>query len=208
MWVHPQNTHDFMKINDLIRPIIIINVEISTLEKGYDISKYSKIIKFETETSTEKQYADDKLVDLAVSTGSTKLDIEMRDLPMEILSKLLGIEQDENGLYLFKKNIIPPWVAMTFQGPKANGKSRHVGLVKGRFSLPGDEWKTKQDKTDFQTIKLSAEFVDREQDDVFKIVADEDGEKFNLDHFYKAVFGDAYKNEQGSEGNVSADLGK
>ncbi len=49
---------------------------------------------------------------------------------MEILSKLLGIEQDENGLYLFKKNIIPPWVAMTFQGPKANGKSRHVGLVK------------------------------------------------------------------------------
>lgn len=51
MWVHPQNTHDFMKINDLIRPIIIINVEISTLEKGYDISKYSKIIKFEMEGS-------------------------------------------------------------------------------------------------------------------------------------------------------------
>ncbi|MCY7886337.1 phage tail protein [Bacillus spizizenii] len=165
-------------------------------------------MKVETETSTEKQYADDKLVDLAVSTGSTKLDIEMRDLPMEILSKLLGVEQDENGLYLFKKNIIPPWVAMTFQGPKANGKSRHVGLVKGRFSLPGDEWKTKQDKTDFQTIKLSAEFVDREQDDVFKIVADEDAENFNLNQFYKAVFGEAYQNKQGTEENVSTDLGK
>lgn len=50
-------------------------------------------MKVETETSTEKQYADDKLVDLAVSTGSTKLDIEMRDLPMEILSKLLGIDK-------------------------------------------------------------------------------------------------------------------
>ncbi len=53
MWVHPQNTHDFMKTNDLIRPIIIINVEISTLEKGYDISKYSKTIKFEMEGSID-----------------------------------------------------------------------------------------------------------------------------------------------------------
>lgn len=40
-----------MKINDFIRQIIIINVEISTLEKGYDTSKYSKIIKFEMEGS-------------------------------------------------------------------------------------------------------------------------------------------------------------
>lgn len=74
--------------------------------------------------------------------------------------------------------------------------------------MPGDEWKTKEDKTDFQTVKLSAEFVDREQDDVFKIVADEDGENFDLDQFYKAVFGEAYQNDQGAEGNTSTDLGK
>ncbi|KDE31557.1 phage tail protein [Bacillus altitudinis] len=168
--------------------------------------EYAINMKVETETSTEKQYADNKLVDLVVSTGSTKLEIEMRDLPMEILAKLLGIEQDKNGLYLFKKNITPPWVAMTFEGPKANGKSRHVGLVKGRFSLPGDEWKTKEDKTDFQTIKLSAEFVDREQDDLFKVVTDEDAENFNLDAFYKSVFGDVYKDE--TENSSSVDIGK
>lgn len=191
------------------------NVKLAPLKKSGKFYVPTEIInyefainmKVETETSTEKQYADDKLVDLAVSTGSTKLDIEMRDLPMEILSKLLGIEQNEFGLYLFKKSITPPWVAMTFQGPKANGKSRHVGLVKGRFSLPSDEWKTKEDKTDFQTVKLSAEFVDREQDDVFKVVADEDGENFDLNQFYKAVFGEAYQNDQGTEGN-SLDLGK
>ena len=34
-----------------------------------------------------------------------------------------------------------------------------MGLVKGRFSLPDDEWKTKEEKTDFQTVKLSAEFM-------------------------------------------------
>ncbi|WP_342495638.1 major tail protein [Bacillus sp. FSL K6-0994] len=191
------------------------NVQFAPLQKKgkffvpTEILKYEYAInmKVETETSTEKQYADDKLVDLVVSTGSTKLEIEMRDLPMEILAKLLGIEPDENGLYLYKKNIIAPWVAMTFEGPKANGKSRHVGLVKGRFSLPGDEWKTKEEKTDFQTVKLSAEFVDREQDDVFKVVTDEDAENFNLDAFYKSVFGEAYKDDK-TENGSSVDIGK
>ncbi|MCY8025661.1 major tail protein [Bacillus sonorensis] len=169
--------------------------------------QYAINAKVNTDTSTEKQYADDKLVDMAVSTGSTKLELEMRDLPMEILAELLGIEE-KDGLYMFKKNIIPPWVAMTFYGPKANGKNRHVGLVKGRFSLPDEEWKTKEEKTDFQTVKLSAEFMEREQDEVFKVLADEDSPNFNLDKFYEKVFGDAYKSPNSGADSSSVDIGK
>ncbi|QII51510.1 phage tail protein, partial [Bacillus paralicheniformis] len=98
---------------------------------------------------------------------------------------------------------------MSFYGPKANGKNRHVGLVKGRFSLPDDEWKTKEEKTDFQTVKLSAEFMEREQDDIYKVLADEDAPNFSLDKFYEKVFGDAYKNPgSGSDNKSSVDIGK
>lgn len=169
---------------------------------------YAINAKVNTETSTEKQYADNKLVDMAVTTGSTKLEAEMRDLPMEILEELFGIEETD-GIYMFKKNVIAPWVAMSFYGPKANGKNRHVGLVKGRFSLPDDEWKTKEEKTDFQTVKLSAEFMEREQDNAYKVLADEDAPNFNLDKFYEKVFGNAYKNpDSGSDNKSSVDIGK
>ncbi|NPC90966.1 phage tail protein [Bacillus sp. WMMC1349] len=189
-------------------------VKFAPLKKENGVYIASKIIdypyainaKVNTETSTEKQYADNKLVDMAVTTGSTKLELEMRDLPMEILAELLGIEATD-GLYMFKKNIIPPWVAMSFFGPKANGNHRHVGLVKGRFSLPDDEWKTKEEKTNFQTIKLSAEFMEREQDNVFKVLADEDAPSFSLDKFYTKVFGDAYKSPSAGD-NPNVNPGK
>ncbi len=60
-------------------------------------------MKVETETSTEKQYADDKLVDLAVSTGSTKLDIEMRDLPMEISLNYLELNKMKTDCICLRK---------------------------------------------------------------------------------------------------------
>ncbi|MBK4212556.1 phage tail protein [Bacillus pumilus] len=164
---------------------------------------YAINMKVEPEQSTEKQYADNKLVDMVVSTGSTKVEMEMRDLPHEISIMLLGLEE-ENGMLLYKKNNIPPWVAMSFYGVKANGRKRYVGLVQGRFSIPGTDVKTKEEKVDFQTAKLSGEFLDREQDELYKVVADEDTEGFDLDKFYKKVYGDAYQSAE----KISADLGK
>ncbi|MEC1923707.1 phage tail protein [Bacillus velezensis] len=164
--------------------------------------------KMATDSSTEKQYADNKVADLAVSTGSTKLDLEMRDVPPEHLVNLFGIEETKDGLYLFKKNVTPPWIAITFFGVKANGKKRHVGLVQGRFTLPDDDWSTKKEKIDFQTSKLSAEFLEREQDDVYKIIADEDAPNFDLDKFYEKVYGNAYtlSNDE-PKASKSTDLG-
>lgn len=112
-----------------------------------------------TDSSTEKQYADNKVVDLAVSTGSTKLDLEMRDVPPEHLVNLFGIEETTDGLYLFKKNVTPPWIAMTFFGVKANGKRRYVGLVQGRFTLPDDDWNTKKKKWTFKLLSCQLNFL-------------------------------------------------
>ncbi|USK18833.1 major tail protein [Bacillus velezensis] len=191
-------------------------VKYSPLIKKESLWIASKIIdyphainaKMATDSSTEKQYADNKVADLAVSTGSTKLDLEMRDVPPEHLVNLFGIEETKDGLYLFKKNVTPPWIAITFFGVKANGKKRHVGLVQGRFTLPDDDWSTKKEKIDFQTSKLSAEFLEREQDDVYKIIADEDAPNFDLDKFYEKVYGNAYtlSNDE-PKASKSTDLG-
>ncbi|KYC87052.1 hypothetical protein B4140_2735 [Bacillus amyloliquefaciens] len=189
-------------------------VQYAPLKKENGLWVASKIVdyphainaKMATDSSTEKQYADNKVVDLAVSTGSTKLDLEMRDVPPEHLVNLFGIEETTDGLYLFKKNVTPPWIAMTFFGVKANGKRRYVGLVQGRFTLPDDDWNTKKEKVDFQTSKLSAEFLERDQDDVYKVIADEDAPNFDLDKFYEKVYGSAYTSST-SDQKISTDLG-
>ena len=89
---------------------------------------YAINAKVNTETSTEKQYADNKLVDMAVTTGSTKLELEMRDLPMEILEELFGIEETD-GIYMFKKNVIAPWVAMHRNPWRDNILFEHIDPV-------------------------------------------------------------------------------
>ncbi|MDP1501246.1 MULTISPECIES: major tail protein [Bacillus amyloliquefaciens group] len=191
-------------------------VQYSPLKEENGLWVASKIIdyphvinaKMATDSSTEKQYADNKVADLAVSTGSTKLDLEMRDVPPEHLVNLFGIEETKDGLYLFKKNVTPPWIAITFFGVKANGKKRYVGLVQGRFTLPDDDWSTKKEKIDFQSSKLSAEFLEREQDDVYKIIADEDAPNFDLDKFYEKVYGNAYTSSKDEpKASKSTDLG-
>ena len=154
---------------------------------------YAINMKVATDQSAEKQYADNRVVDIGQSTGSTTVEMEMRALSPEAIEALFGITLDAEGLQKYKSSTFAPWVAMSFVGHKNNKSLRHVGLLKGKFTIPDDELKTKEDKVDFQTVKLEGEFVPRDEDDVYKVVADEDAATFNQDAFFKFVYGDAYK---------------
>lgn len=64
---------------------------------------YAINAKVNTETSTEKQYADNKLVDMAVTTGSTKLELEMRDLPNGNFGGIVWDRRNRRDLYVQKE---------------------------------------------------------------------------------------------------------
>ena len=69
---------------------------------------------------------------------------------------------------------LAPEIALGFESFRSNGKKRFVWLYKGSFSEPDDSYKTKEDKIDFQTQKISGKFVIRKYDGKWKKVADED----------------------------------
>ncbi|MDI5791241.1 hypothetical protein PO124_31100 [Bacillus licheniformis] len=96
---------------------------------------------------------------------------------------MFGIEETD-GIYMFKRMLSRHGLRCLSMGQSQRQESP-CRLSERAFSLPDDEWKTKEEKTDFQTVKLSAEFMEREQDNAYKVLADEDAPNFNLDKFYE-----------------------
>ena len=66
-----------------------------------------------------------------------------------------------------------PYVAIGYEREKANGKSRFIWLYKTMFKEVDEEGKTKEDKMEFQTPKLSGTAIANKNGD-WKKVADED----------------------------------
>jgi phi13 family phage major tail protein len=64
-------------------------------------------------------------------------------------------------------------------------------LYKGKFSLPESSSKTKGDKVDFQTEKISATFIARQNDGKWKAQVDSDDENIGagvISGWYTTVY--------------------
>jgi phi13 family phage major tail protein len=72
---------------------------------------------------------------------------------------LLGSTVNEDGVLELSASDQAPYVALGFESEKSNGETRYVWLYKGKFSLPETSNKTKADKPEFQTEKISGVFI-------------------------------------------------
>lgn len=122
-------------------------------------------------------YADDKASATASTTSEITFDFEVGDLPLETQAALLG-HTVVNGTLVVKSSDVAPYVAIGFMSLKENGKYRYVWLYKGKFSVPDESYKTKGDKIDFQTSKISGTFIPRASDSAFRKIADADSPTF------------------------------
>lgn len=151
--------------------------------------------KVNTAQETATQYADNGPIAVITQTGETTVTLTVDEIPLDVLADILGLEV-KNGVLVFKQDAVPPYIALGFTGNKANGEKRLVWLVKGRFSVPGDEWNTKTDKPEFQNQEIEGTFIRRDFDRVFKIVADTDNPNFTYeDTFFDTVFDPAVLNQ-------------
>ena len=128
-------------------------------------------IKVASDSSTF--FADNGPYALASALGDITVDIELADLPLEAAADLLG-HSVSAGVMNCSAHDVAPEVAIGFVGLKSNGKKRYVWLLKGQFSIPDDSYKTKGDKVEFQSQKISATFAIRTYDGQYKKVGDED----------------------------------
>jgi len=133
--------------------------------------------KISAKTDSVTLYADDTAFETASSLGEIDLELEMADLPLSVQAALLG-HTVNNGVLEATNTDVAPYVAVGFRALKSNGKYRYYWLLKGKFQIPDDESKTKEDKVSFQTAKLKGTFVCRVYDGKWKLVGDEDESGF------------------------------
>ncbi|MEC2287291.1 major tail protein [Bacillus velezensis] len=144
--------------------------------------------KVDTNTDSSTVYADNGPVIVLSSTGETKVTIETTEIPQDVLAFITG-QKLVDGVIVWRQDAVPPYIALGFTGTKEDGNVRHVWLVKGRFSIPSTDWKTKEDKPDPQKETIDGTFVQR-SDKVFKITGDSSVEGYEKyrDTFFKEVF--------------------
>jgi phi13 family phage major tail protein len=145
-------------------------------------------------TSTENFYADDQIAETVNQLGEIAVDLELGHLSTADQAYLLGAKVNSEGVLEFSANDQAPYVALGFESEKSNGKTRYVWLFKGKFSLPETSNKTKSDKPEFQTEKISGVFSPRQFDGKWKVQVDSDDDSIGanvISNWFTAVYAPA-----------------
>ncbi len=119
----------------------------------------------------------------------TQLEIEVLDLNSQNRKDFYGIKI-EKGVEKYNKNMTPNDIAVMFRTRTEDGKSIWVGLLKGKFNVPGMETSTKEGAPDPKADTTTGNFVSRgdtEDGDVLYI-GREDNPEFVFADFKKMVF--------------------
>lgn len=141
--------------------------------------------------STESFYADDQIAETVNQLGDIAVDLELGHLSTEDQAFLLGSKVNSEGVLEFSATDQAPYVALGFESEKSNGAIRYVWLYKGKFSLPETSNKTKGDKPDFQTEKISGVFSPRQSDGKWKVQVDSDDKSIGenvIANWFKNVY--------------------
>ena len=96
----------------------------------------------------------------------------------------------ENGVEKYSKKMTPNDIACLFRTTGDDGKGIWVGLLKGKFSLPGMDLETKDGSPDPKNDTVSGSFVARGDEDegLVIVVGREDNPQFQETEFRKLVF--------------------
>lgn len=127
--------------------------------------------------SSEKAYGDGVAKYIAEAVTEIEVEFETLGLSLEDQAFLVG-GTIKNGVLVDGEKNQAPWVAFGFEAEKADGKRRFVWLFKGKFSLFKEEYKTKEDKTEFQGDTIKGTFVLRNFDGNWRARGDEDDPEF------------------------------
>ncbi|MDB5053149.1 MAG: phage major tail protein phi13 family [Bacilli bacterium] len=128
-------------------------------------------------SSTTVLYADDGAADVATAVGEIVVTLEVSKLPIAMQGLILG-HTVAGGVLTRNVGDIAPFFALGFQAGKSNGSARYRWIFKGKAEVLPDDYKTKADKVDFQTVKITITFVKRDYDGAYDKIADSDDPGF------------------------------
>lgn len=128
--------------------------------------------KISPKVNSATSYNDDGPDETASSMGEVDVEIEIKELPIDIQAAWLG-HTVQNGVLIKKTTDNPPYLAIGFKAQKADGTYRYKWLLKGKFMVPGAEHETKTDSPKFQNASIKGTFVRRKYDNAWEYTGDE-----------------------------------
>lgn len=140
-------------------------------------------------------FADDVAVATSSALGAIEVELEVDQIAPAVLEELLGITRNEEGVLVYDGDLKAPYVALGFKAPLSSGANhfRYVWLTKGQFTIPTDSYQTQSDSgVEFQSKTISATFITREADRVWKFEVDSNeltvGKEAVATNWFKKVY--------------------
>ena len=129
-----------------------------------------------TPSSTSSSlYADNGAVENYNSRGETTIALTLKDVEPATRAELLGRQIDGNGVVLSNNEENAPYIAIGFEGTKANGHRRLKWFLKAKVGDSPENFHTEEGgNVTFQTPTINITAVDRESDGLKEATADTD----------------------------------
>lgn len=119
-------------------------------------------------------YANDIEDDVLYEDTELTVKLEVKDLPLSLQAKLLGMTLGTNSEVIEVAGATLPYYAMGFKSEKRDGNDRYVWLLKGRASPLDEQYHTKEKGTTRQNDTITFTFIKRTNDGAFKYILDEE----------------------------------
>ena len=128
----------------------------------YDTAKYLPGLREISVTANEEQatiYAENRLYDSENSLGDIEVTLDFASIDTDDYAILLGKKIASTGGIIESSDDQPPYIALMVEKTLSGGVKEYLTLFKGKLSIPEDKAKTKEGKTEYQTVSISGLFM-------------------------------------------------
>lgn len=128
----------------------------------YKPAKYLPGLREISVTANEEQatiYAENRLYDSENSLGDIKVTLDFASIDTDDYVVLLGKKIASTGGIIESADDQPPYIALMVEKTLSGGVKEYLTLFKGKLSIPEDKAKTKEGKTEYQTVSISGLFM-------------------------------------------------
>lgn len=100
--------------------------------------------------------------------GEVEVEVEIADLPYEVLTKVAGLEENTEGLIIGGAKNRPPYVALIFKSHNKEGIAQYFAILKAKGSYDSFEMNTQEDGgPELQTDSITFRAVARADQAVY-----------------------------------------
>jgi phi13 family phage major tail protein len=104
-------------------------------------------------------YAENRLYDSENSLGEIEVTLDFASIDTADYAALFGKKIAKNGGIIESSSDQPPYIVLMVEKTLSGGVKEYLTLFKGKLAIPEDKAKTKEGKTEYQTMSLNGIFM-------------------------------------------------